>query len=187
MRTIALCQNQEYFTDGEYLSVQNKAIKIKLVSLSGAKWLFTKRAFNTKDRYKDAANIIKELGGDAEFVAYQRDSGEDNFYAMLTRFFPSLDIQREYRVLGYRVDFYISDYFLMVEYDEGGHRGVKHKESDRVRDGNIKKYILDNEDSEQVIIRVADGMDIEGLAKIVGFIALNSPSATEITKAYEDI
>src|SRR5699024_2679413 len=48
-----------------------------------------------------------------------------------------LDIQTQFRVLGYRIDFYSKKYNLAIEYDENHHR--YQSDSDKLREKIIKR------------------------------------------------
>ena len=85
--------------------------------------------------------LINVLSLDTSKV-YLSDEKEVAFLDKLESALRSLDIVgiRQYKVLCYRIDYYIPELRLAIEYDEDGHRYYNHK-SEKVRQNRICNYL----------------------------------------------
>lgn len=85
--------------------------------------------------------LIDVLGLDKSKV-YLRSEKEVSFFDKLESALNPFGIFgiRQYKVLGYRIDYYIPELKLAIEYDEDGHRYYNHK-SEKVRQDRICNYL----------------------------------------------
>jgi very-short-patch-repair endonuclease len=72
--------------------------------------------------------------------------------------------------LKYRADFYFDCANLIVEYDENKHK--YHVEEDNKRMKEIKDHINKTKGKEPFVIRVEEGMELEGIVKIITFLGM---------------
>ena len=71
----------------------------------------------------------------------------------------------QYQVLNYRIDFYLPDLNIAVEYDEIYHKS--NVESDTKRQLDIENYLQCN------FVRVQEGFELEGINKIIKVVLFN--------------
>lgn len=107
---------------------------------------------------------------------------ELKFDEVLRNMFPNMLILSQYRVLDYRVDFFIPDLLVIIEYDEEFHARKKAEDSDRMEeilaelnrmikdkksfyDGQETKFSYDDGDRVTCVV-VEKGKEIDGLRRI---------------------
>lgn len=67
---------------------------------------------------------------------------EDEFgTCIVDKMFANYTVVRQYQVLNYRIDFYIPELNIAVEYDEHQHKRVKIEEADAIREAEIKREL----------------------------------------------
>ena len=186
MRVIKNTKHQSLFTQSTYVSLQNKNLNTYTMGVDGLMLLLSRNAFQRGKNLAIGCNLLSEFGVTSSITMYERNFGEDDFYSMLCDFLPNTEITRQYSIAGYKVDFYIDECHLIIEYDEHHHSIESIKSGDDEREAAIKKYVMDEYDDVQHIIRVKHGLEVCGLSKIAGYIALNTNSAIGITSLYEN-
>lgn len=111
---------------------------------------------------------------------------EFKFYDILKNLFPSQIIIPQYKILNYRIDFFIPDIGLIIEYDEEQHKYQKDydqqrsfnilNELERIKKNNIPFYdefVLKNNVLFS-IVRIDKGNEIDGIRKICIQITKNT-------------
>lgn len=109
---------------------------------------------------------------------------EIKFKTVLQELFPGLKIIHQYFISGYKLDFFIPDLNMIIEYDEEYHKYILEKDSKRInivlknlqnminnnmplydQDKYMRKYLLKNSDILSVV-RVQKGNEIKGIKDI---------------------
>lgn len=109
---------------------------------------------------------------------------EIKFKTVLQELFPGLKIIHQYFISGHKLDFFIPDLNMIIEYDEEYHKYILEKDSNRInivlknlqnminnnmplydKDKYMRKYLLKNSDILSVI-RVQKGNEIKGIKDI---------------------
>lgn len=87
-------------------------------------------------------NLVTNVNHKVQFVPVV-DRVELEFSNQLTDYLTELDIEvlYQYKVLNYRIDFYLPDLNIAIEYDEEYHMTVKQKNLDKIRQTAIEKEI----------------------------------------------
>lgn len=110
----------------------------------------------------EAASIVFANAANSLIIA-NRDRKESRFGDLLSSAFPTVDIKTQYAVGRYRIDFYMPEHDLAIEYDEQFHK--LQQDTDRDREGYISACIKCD------FIRVNEGD--EGSAIVEIFKAIN--------------
>ena len=159
---------------GIYTTKQNKKMNCFLLSGRFLRYLVQSRRnmTSTPERLAESNNILQELGIESVVITRLTDSSEDMFYEIMKRFFnDDVVLVRQYAVMGYRVDFYLPEINLMIEFDEKHHDYGVNKHNDAKREIEIKSYFKSMDEEEEVkIIRVKEGREIESLRDIVSYM-----------------
>ena len=156
-----------------YISKQNKVLPCYKLGLTGFCLLTDTWGYSRGDSAIAKAEILREFGEDFAVVGSSRTRSEDCFYDMLKRFLNKDKIIRQMPIGKYKVDFYLIDHGIIVEYDEEQHFSKSARESDAEREREIRKFFMENFDSDATIVRVDKGKEIEGLSLIAGTILLS--------------
>jgi very-short-patch-repair endonuclease len=98
-------------------------------------------------------------------------------------FFPNERIERQYPVLGYRIDFYMKDLGICIEYDEKEHVYKLDADLKRQREiqEELKRDYLENIEDDVVMrrkpsnesfpfIRITEGKEVEGIRELLFLI-----------------
>ena len=109
--------------------------------------LFTKRGylkltktFTNNIEYKIIKKVYDFLGGNENIDIYiSNERLEISFFKLLKEALKEIDVKliHQYYVSGYRIDFFLPEYNLAIEYDEDHHK-LRTKE-DKIREKEIKK------------------------------------------------
>ena len=109
--------------------------------------LFTKRGylkltktFTNNTEYKIIKKVYEFLGGNENIDIYvSNERLEISFFKLLKEALKEIDVKliHQYYVSGYRIDFFIPEYNLAIEYDEDHHK-LRTKE-EKIREKEIKK------------------------------------------------
>ena len=112
-------------------------------------FLFTKcgylkltKTFANNAEYKIIKKVYEFLGGDENIDIYVlNERFEISFFKLLKEALEEIDVKliHQYYVSGYRIDFFIPEYNLAIEYDEEHHK-LRTKE-DKMRERKISKEI----------------------------------------------
>lgn len=111
---------------------------------------------------------------------------ELKFYDILKNLFPSQIIIPQYKILNYRIDFFMPDLGLIIEYDEEQHK--YQKDSDQSRSfvilNELKRMIENNlpfyngymlkKNPSFAVVRIDKGNEIDGIRKICIQITKNT-------------
>lgn len=139
-------KSKEYFQESTYINSRGKEYPTFLISIKGLEWL---RDNNIHD-VKAYSEIIKELNPNYEMehinIAPNYIRKELLIHKILLAWFDENQIKTQYPVLDYRLDYYIPDCYLIIEYDEES--GHKDKEKDNKRMNEIIDYLYWNEFSK---------------------------------------
>ena len=174
-----------FFTKTEYVSSQNKPLPSFDMNFSGFSYLTDTRSYSRGENAVVKAEIMREFGESCVVVSSVRTRREDCFFDMLKRATIGVDIVRQYAIAGYRVDFYLPEFGLFVEYDEEQHFSKQHRDADDNRWAAIRGYIKDRFDDEIRLIRVDAGSEFEGIGAIIGFMALSTQNGIGATGIYD--
>ena len=111
---------------------------------------------------------------------------EFKFYDILKNLFPSQTIIPQYKILSYRIDFFIPDLGLIIEYDEEQHKYQKDydqlrssnilNELDRMLENNIPFYngYVPKDNVSFSVVRIDKGNEIDGIRKVCIQITKNT-------------
>ena len=113
---------------------------ITLFTASG--YLKLIKTFGNNSEYKIIKKVYKFLGGNENIDIYvPNERFEISFLKLLKEALKEIDIKliHQHYVSGYRIDFFLPEYNLAIEYDEEGHKF--HKKEDKLREEKIKKEI----------------------------------------------
>lgn len=116
----------------------------ELLSLEFAKWLDVDMYSKFNDHVNEDNVIYEKYGITPSILAlYKPERQEIEFYNVLKRQLDVFDIAviSQYRVSKYKIDFYIPEYNLAIEYDERHHNNYKAIKRDAQRQDDIV-YIL---------------------------------------------
>ena len=79
-----------------------------------------------------------------------------------------LKIEEQYKVLNYRIDFFMPYFNIAIEYDENNHKNYTYEQQEG-RQKEIEKYFEDN-DSYIIFIRVKQGEESKMFGELLGHI-----------------
>jgi len=183
LKAIKILTDNDYltavlYTKDTYTSKQNKKLPMYRMGVEGFSLMSDTRSLSRGASAIAKAYIMNEFGFQFSVVASTRSTNEDLFHNMLVGIFPGYTVVREYPIAGCRVDFYIKESELLIEYDEKYHSIKKQADLDKVREDKIRKYVMDEFDDTITIIRVKQGKEFEGIAAIIGSLYLSSNSMT---------
>lgn len=170
------------FKPYKYTSQQNKKLPAFTMGIDGFCLLTDTWGFSRGSAAKIKAAILSEFGHDFVIAFSSRTRHEDSFSSMLNEFLSDDKIIREFPIAGKRIDFYIPEYSLAIEYDEEQHFSKDSKERDCERWSVIQSYVISELEDPMSLIRVKKGEEIKGLSNIAAWIASNTNNATGITK-----
>lgn len=129
----------KYFsTNSETLGPNTKSIL--LFTASG--YLKLVKTFASNTEYKIIKQIYEFLGGNESIDIYvSNERFEILFFKLLKEALKEIDVKliHQHYVLGYRIDFFLPEYNLAIEYDEDHHKSRTRE--DRLRERKIKKEI----------------------------------------------
>ena len=178
------CNAKAFFIEAEYVTKQNKKLKCYEMNFSGFSLLTDTWGFSRGASAPVKAAIIAEFGETCVVLSSSRTRREDCFYEMLTEVFPQTKILRQYHIAGYRVDFYMPEHFLFIEFDEEQHFSESHRQNDIDRWEAISSFVNDEFDDKIELIRVDVGHELRGIGAIAGYMALSSLDAIAVTSLY---
>lgn len=119
----------DYFIKSSYKDKQSKLRKCCLCTVKGVKMILdSTRNYNQKEE------LFKWYfeNTDQEVSPILIDRDEVNFFNELEDVLKSFDIKgiKQYPILKYRIDYYIPQLNLAIEYDEGSHTGYTYEQHD---------------------------------------------------------
>lgn len=129
------------FIESTYLDKSNRQSKEYLLTRKGVKILYDSVRVG---RFKNQLGLLyKRMGEDTLEIIMIPERFETVFFDKLNDTLLALGIELETQknVLNYRLDGYIPQFNLAIEYDEAGHRNTSAKKSDIQRETEIKKEI----------------------------------------------
>lgn len=173
------------FKPYKYTSKQNKRLDAYSMGIDGFCLLTDTWGFSRGESAPVKAEILSEFGHSFVVALSSRSRHEDNFHSMLSDFLCHEYIVREYPIAGRKIDFYIPEYSLAIEYDEEQHFSKSSMEKDKERWEAIQDYARLEFDDPISLIRVDKGHEVKGLARISAWIALNTTNASGMTKYIE--
>lgn len=145
------------FIKSKYVDLQNKKQPMYLISEKGKERLM--------NRYKYRAST---------------PSLEKSFGEWLEKLFPNEKIIKQYKVMNFKIDFYMADLGICIEYDEKEHE--YHEEQDEIRQREIQEWLkedyLKNVEYDRVVlrkdasesfpfIRVKEGYEVEAIRELL--------------------
>ena len=173
LKTLGLDQN---FAPTEYLDSQGKERPCYSINKDGLKHLID--ITKSRDRIP-LQKAYESLGGDYTKVVCI-DRFETTFFNKLSDTLSALNIELEtqFNVLSYRVDGYIADYNLVIEYDEAQHFVEPQKSKDEKREREIIKAIdcqfvrlnYQNTDAFNIGLVISEIIKPKGQVAIVGLV-----------------
>lgn len=120
--------------------IPNNVKSINLFTSSG--YLKLVKTFVNNIEYKIIKKVYEFLGGNENIDIYvSNERFEISFFKLLKEVLKEIDVKliHQYYVSGYRIDFFIPEYNLAIEYDEEHHK-LRTKE-DKMRERKISKEI----------------------------------------------
>ena len=174
-----------YFTGCIYLNGQKKEQPKFEMGLNGFCLLTDSWSFSRGKNALVKAQILTEFGESFAVVGSLRSRPEDSFYEMLKEFLHMDEVVRQFPVSLWRVDFYLPDYGLIIEYDEDQHFSANARKQDKEREEGVRQFFRSEFDDIVDIVRVKRGEEIKGLSEIAGQIVLLTNNGTGITKYAE--
>ena len=177
--------SRAFFVEAEYVTKQNKILKCYEMNFSGFSLLTDTWGFSRGESAPVKASIIAEFGETCVVLSSSRTRREDCFYEMLTEVFPQTKILRQYHIAGYRVDFYMPEHLLFIEFDEEQHFSERNRQNDIERWEAISSFVNDEFDDKIELIRVDVGHELRGIGAIAGYMALSSQNGVAVTRLYD--
>lgn len=154
MKTLGI-EADDYFKPVEYKDKKGEMRPTFLISIKGLEWL---RDNNIHD-VRAYSKAIKELNSSyrQEYINIASTSTRKELliHKILLAWFEEDQIYEQYPVLNYRLDYYIPDCRLIIEYDEAS--GHKDEEKDNKRMREILDYLIE----EWLNNPESDGFDID--------------------------
>ena len=134
---------EEYFIKSKYKDIKGELRPTFLITIKGLEWL---RDNNIHD-VRAYSHAIKILNPNYKVehinIASTATRKEVLINKILLAWFEEDQIKSQYPVLNYRLDYYIPDCYLVIEYDEAsGHKDI---EKDNKRKEDIIDYLYWNE------------------------------------------
>ena len=155
--------SRAFFVESEYISKQNKKLKCYEMNFSGFSLLTDTWWFSRGESAPVKASIIAEFGETCVVLSSSRTRREDCFYEMLTEIFPHTKVIRQYHIAGYRVDFYMPEHLLFIEFDEEQHFSERNRQNDIERWEAISSFVSGEFDDKIELIRVDVGNELRGI------------------------
>lgn len=194
---VALKHNIRNFTEGydyfkitkeEFLknfenfqnTIPNNIKYINLFTATG--YLKIVKSFQIRHDYKQLKKIYKLLDGKENINMYTSNIPKELYFKeALFETFKSLNIEiiHQFQIDIYRVDFYIPEYNVAIEYDEESHRNTYYQ--DRLRENKIKEKI-----NCSFIRCNAYNKDIKNIMKILNHIFIFKPKIPKKPKILEE-
>mgnify|MGYP000981975307 CR=1 FL=1 len=135
-------------TRQEYVKLMKANLEI-LGSNTKNIFLFTKcgylkltKTFANNAEYKIIKKVYEFIGGDENIDIYvSNERFEISFFKLLKKALKEIDVKliHQYYVSGYRIDFFLPEYKLAIEYDEEHHKS--RTKEDKIREREISKEI----------------------------------------------
>lgn len=120
--------------------IPNNMKKIILFTSSG--YLKLTKTFVNNTEYKIIKKVYEFLGGNENIDIYvSNERLEISFFKLLEEALKEVDVKliHQHYVSGYRIDFFLPEYNLAIEYDEDHHKSRTRE--DKIRERKIKKEI----------------------------------------------
>ena len=145
-------RNKEKFAEGkDYFELSKKEISkyiktmipnnIKAIILfTSSGYLKLAKTFANNAEYKIIKKVYEFLGGDENIDIYvSNERFEISFFKLLKEALKEIDVKliHQHYVSGYRIDFFLPEYNLAIEYDEEHHKS--RTKEDKIREREIKK------------------------------------------------
>ena len=142
MKTLGM-KDEEYFIKSKYKDIKGELRPTFLITIKGLEWL---RDNNIHD-VRAYSYAIKTLNSDYKAtyinIASTAIRKEVLINKILLAWFEENQVKSQYSVLNYRLDYYIPDCYLVIEYDETtGHKDI---EKDNKRKEDIINYLYWND------------------------------------------
>lgn len=161
-----------YFNEQTYQSKQNKPVPMFEMGCDGFQLLSSS---NSMSRGKNAiakSQVLNEFGCECYVVAQKSSRFEDSYYGLLCEFLPEFKISRQFPVAGMRVDFYLEESGIFIEYDEEQHLSPAQQKKDEERWGIISNHLADIHGAKPWLVRVSKGNEIKSLRAIAGVMSV---------------
>ena len=177
--------SRAFFVESEYTSKQNKRLTCYEMGFSGFSMLTDTWGFSRGESAIVKAEIMGEFGESCVVISSVRTRREDCFYDMLTEVFPRTKVIRQYHIAGCRVDFYMPEHLLFIEFDEEQHFSESYRQKDKERWDAISSLVGSEFDDKIELIRVDAGHELRGIGAIAGYMALSSLNSVAVTSLYD--
>lgn len=147
----------EYFKPSQYKDIKGEIRPSFLITIKGLEWLRDNSIHDVK-AYNYA---IKQLNPNYQMkhinIASTYTRKELLIHKILLAWFEECQIKSQYPVLNYRLDYYIPDCYLVIEYDEAtGHKDIE-------KDNNRKEDVIE-------FIRIKEFEEEKGLNELFEFL-----------------
>lgn len=136
MKQYGLVEGVDYTRCKQFNTLAKQELDEYILTLGAAK------SVCVKSKSINVGEIINQLGGDVTHI-HTNTRFEISFLEMLEQGLEELNVTgiRQYNVNGKRIDFYIPEYKLAVEYDEAQHYTAANQKLDLERQKMIEKEI----------------------------------------------
>ena len=142
MKSLGL-EGEEYFIKSKYKDKQGKMRPTFLITIKGLEWLRDNNIHDVK-AYSYAIKILNPNYKAKHInIASTATRKEVLINKILLAWFEENQIKSQYPILNYKLDYYIPDCYLVIEYNEAsGHKDI---EKDNKRKEDIINYLYWNE------------------------------------------
>lgn len=129
----------DYYIDSTYINLQNKKQPCYIITLKGVKHIIDN--LQKYSKLEPLINWYNKFDGKTETIILQ-DRPELQFINKLEQTLYPFNLvgERQYRVLDYRIDYYILSLNIAIEYDENGHKNYTY-EKQELRQALIEKEL----------------------------------------------
>ena len=142
MKTLGV-KDEEYFIKGKYKDKSGKTNPTFLITIKGLEWLRDNNIHDVKAYHYAIKMLDPNYKVDHINIASTAIRKEVLINKILLAWFEEGQIKSQYPVLSYRLDYYIPDCYLVIEYNEAtGHKDI---EKDNKRKEDIINYLYWND------------------------------------------
>lgn len=132
----AMAKGMVGFTESSYINTRGKIYPMFTMDINTAKQFISTLKGISQEQ-------LNALGIDDLNVVFKNTRFETSFIDMLEEALLELEITgfRQFNVDGYRLDFFIPDYNLAIEYDEEQHYSEANRHADNLRQAYVENKI----------------------------------------------
>lgn len=179
IRKSSISNKEIHFVESEFVNDRNRSYPIYLIDSVGFSYLMISNTFRRKPSM--CALFTSKLGGDTPLIIEAEVRHEDRFSCLLSSAINATcienkNIERQFNVGSYRVDFYMPSENMVIEYDEEQHSSSNSKSCDEIRMAYISDALTRTCNVSAVktkpkIVRVKKGEEGKGIVDIIAILA----------------